>query len=75
MEFTTGETKWQCASCLEWIPYGFEHICKAKSGNDQIPAMFPGQLSMVEVNKKLDETLALLDEVKKDLKEIKDKDK
>ena len=60
------EGHWQCASCLEWIPYGFEHICSAKSRNDQQPAMFPGQLSLVEVNNKLDELL-------EDVKKIKDK--
>ena len=63
---TTAAESWKCPSCLELVPYGFEHICSAKIANDQGISVFPGQLSMIEINKKLDLILA-------DVKEIKDK--
>ena len=65
-ETTTAPEKWQCASCLEWIPFGFEHICPAKSSNDYTPPIFPGQLSLIELNVKLDKIL-------EDVKLIKEK--
>ena len=65
-EITTTPEKWQCASCLEWIPFGYEHICSAKTSNDTMPPIFPGQLSMIEINKKLDKIL-------EDVKLIKEK--
>ena len=57
---------WKCPSCLESVPFGFEHVCPAKTSSDQGISVFPGQLSMIEINKKLDLILA-------DMKEIKDK--
>ena len=63
-ELTTAIEYWTCASCLQQIPFGFEHICTAKTSNDQPQTVFPGQLSLIEVNKKLDDVLALLQEIK-----------
>ena len=63
---TTAAESWECPSCLKLVPYRFEHICSAKIANDQGISVFPGQLSMIEINKKLDLILA-------DVKEIKDK--
>lgn len=65
-EITTAEEYWTCASCLKEVPFGFAHLCSAKSSNDQTPAIFPGQLSMVELNKKLDK-------IQEDVKLIKEK--
>ena len=63
---TTAAESWKCLSCLELVPYGFEHICSAKIANDQGITVFPGQLSMVDINKKLDI-------ISEDVKEIKEK--
>jgi len=53
---------WKCPACHEEIPFGSSHICSAQSNKDKSVPIFPDQLSIVEINKKLD---LILDEVKK----------
>ena len=65
----TATESWKCPSYLELVPYGFEHICSAKIANDQGITVFPGQLSMVDINKKLDLILADVKEIKEKLKD------
>ena len=60
---------WKCPSCLESVPFGFEHVCPAKTSNDQGISVFPGQLSMIEINKKLDIILADVKEIKEKIKD------
>ena len=63
---------WTCASCLQHIPFGFEHICTAKTSNYQPQTVFPGQLSLIEVNKKLDKILEDVKAIKEKTDKIKD---
>ena len=71
-ELTTSVEYWTCASCLQQIPMGFEHICPAKTSKDQPQTIFPGQLSLIEVNKKLDELLEDVKAIKEKTDKIKD---
>ena len=71
-ELTTAIEYWTCASCLLQIPFGFEHVCSAKTSNDQPQTVFPGQLSLIEVNKKLDKILEDVKAIKEKTDKIKD---
>ena len=67
-EITTAPEFWTCPACYTEVPFGASHICSALSNKDKTIPIYPDQLSIAEINRKLDLILA-------DLKEIKDKDK
>ena len=65
-EPTTATDFWTCPACYTQISFGSSHICPAQSNKDKTIPIYPDQLSIVEINRKLDLILA-------DVKEIKDK--
>ena len=66
---TTAIEFWKCPACYAEVPFGSSHICSAQSNKDKTIPIYPDQLSIVEVNRKLDKIMADVKEIKEKLKD------
>ena len=68
-ELTTTPEFWKCPACYTQISFGSSHICPAQSNKDKTIPIYPDQLSIVEINRKLDLILEDVKEIKEKIKE------
>jgi len=75
VEFETTSTpeEWICPSCNNAVPYGFAHVCPAKTSQEAGIPVYPTQVSLQELTVKLDIILADVKKIKKKTDKIKDK--
>jgi len=72
-ETTSTPEEWICPSCNNAVPYGFAHVCPAKTSQEAGIPVYPTQASLQELNAKLDIILEDVKKIKKKTDKIKDK--
>jgi len=73
VEFETTQKEWICPSCNNAVPYGFAHVCPAKTSQEAGIPVYPTQASLQELTVKLDIILEDVKKIKKKTDKIKDK--